>query len=195
MRRQFQLSSALMTAMMVTASIGVLALATAALLSLQREGQSTLTAGLDTYDRLRAIVAFEPDLSRMEKSRSLPVNEEALLGNGTPAELSARLLALLNQMAAERGLQVLRTSGLPPLQSGAVTLIGAELELAGQTAQVYAMLQQIAVTKPYLSVDRLSVRAEAAASADEPQDSPISVALRVYGATRAAVMTPPPPSP
>jgi hypothetical protein len=160
------------------------------LFSLRRSGEEAKEIELQNFDHLRSIAAYEPQLTKVKSVEEEGAAYSSLfLGNGTPSELSAQLLTTLNQMAAERNVQILRTHDLPPRQRGPIMLVGGEIEMSGAASALYAILLELEVTKPILVVDRLAIRSNAGGSDEELGDMPVSVELRVLGAMRSPAGT------
>jgi len=103
---------------------------------------------------------------------------------GTPAELSAKLTSLLNQIAQNHGVQVLRTSELTAREKQAIVLIGSEFEVVGQIGAIYAVLKNIDESRPFLVVDRFAVRSNSTYQSSGAEEPPVSATLSVYAAIR-----------
>ncbi len=152
-------------------------------------GQSAgQTASLDNqlalYDRYRSILAFEPRLSDIEVDRSADAYNELFMAGGTPAEVSANLTGQLNEIMQGNGVQVLRTNDLPALEREAITLAGSEFEITGQLAAIYTVIQKIEDARPFLVINKFSVRSNSAYQQAGTEEQPVSATLSVYAATR-----------
>ncbi len=116
-----------------------------------------LDGKLALYDRYRAIVRFESRLPLYADGQDQDGSPELFMTGGTPAELSAKLTSLLNQIAQNHGVQVLRTSELTAREKQAIVLIGSEFEVVGQIGAIYAVLKNIDESRPFLVVDRFAI--------------------------------------
>ena len=146
------------------------------------------TASFDSqlalYDRYRSILAFEPRLSSIEGNRSADAYNELFMSGGTPAEVSANLTGQLNEITQGSGVQVLRTSNLPLREHKAITLAGSEFEITGQVAAIYAVIQKIEDARPFLVIEKFSVRSNSAYQPENAEEQPVSATLSVYAATK-----------
>ena len=171
---------------------GVMALAALVLTSVfvlavwnqQQDGHAAIEDNLVLYDRFRSIEAFEPRLVDIENGKSIDAYAQLFMSGGTPAEVSANLTGLLNQISQSNGVQILRTSDLPPVDRQALRLAGIELELTGQTAAIYALVQRIEEAQPFLVIEKFSVRSTAAFEVGATEEPQIAVTMSIYAAIR-----------
>ena len=143
-----------------------------------------LDGKLALYDRYRAIVRFESRLPFYADGQDQNGSPELFMTGGTPAELSAKLTSLLNQIAQNHGVQVLRTSELTAREKQAIVLIGSEFEVVGQIGAIYAVLKNIDESRPFLVVDRFAVRSNSTYQSSGAEEPPVSATLSVYAAIR-----------
>ena len=150
----------------------------------QQDGHAAIEDNLVLYDRFRSIEAFEPRLADIEIGKSIDAYGELFMPGGTPAEVSANLTGLLNQISQSNGVQILRTSDLPPVDRQALRLAGIELELIGQTAAIYALVQKIEEAQPFLVIEKFSVRSTAAFEVGGTEEPQIAATMSIYAAIR-----------
>ena len=150
----------------------------------QQYGHSTIEDKLVLYDRFRSIEAIEPRLADIENGKSIDGYAQLFMAGGTPAEVSANLTGLLNQISQSNGVQILRTSDLPPVDRQALRLAGIELELIGQTAAIYALVQKIEEAQPFLVIEKFSVRSTAAFEVGGTAEPQIAATMSIYAAIR-----------
>lgn len=178
-RRAELVLTAILTTILVTMAVS--------LQSFERSQQESLGDDLERLQRMQSIVAYEPKLAAVVSNQGSGLDESLLLGEGTPAELAAALQSRINALALRRGVQVLRSGDAQPGSYEALRLIGADLEMSGSADAVYGLLGDIEAERPPLAVDRLVLRSSGSSPAEDRGDLPLSVSLRVYGATRAAL--------
>ncbi len=160
---------------------GLLVLASRQQLDSQAAG---LGSQLALYDRYRSILSFEPHLSEIERDRSANTFSALFMPGGTPAEASANLTGQLNTIAQGSGVQILRSSDLPPIERKAITLVGSEFEIVGQMAAIYSVIQRIEDSRPFLMIEKFAVRSNSSYQAASPEEQPVSAVLSVYAATK-----------
>lgn len=161
--------------------LAAIALSTALL---QRSFDDKLLEDVDRLARLRAVVAFEPNLARIEQTHASGQHDGLFMTGGTAAELSARLQSRVNDAAGRMGIQVLRSGDIPTTRRDGLALIGAEVELLGPANAIYAMLGEIEQSAPAIVVERLAIRAPPGHVQETGIEQPVSVSVRILAAVR-----------
>lgn len=154
-----------------------------------RANAEEIGARQELYDRLRAIANYRKALP----AEAAPDRQPAiLLGDGTPAVLSAGLQAKLRQMAAGLGVEILQVSELELKPAAKLVQIGVRMEMTGPQKGVHQLLQQIGANEPWLFTGHLQIRS---GFSDDPApfaEPPLYVALDVWGLAAARAETPAP---
>jgi hypothetical protein len=153
------------------------------------DNDAGISEALMRFDRLRSVASYGPTLAAMNQDVDDRPFADLLLGEGTPAILSANLLTQLKELAAANGIDVLRAGNLPPNRQGPLVLIGGELEMSGAVPAVYALIGRIQSARPYLFIDSLTIRAADPAAGEDGETS-VAVEMRVQGAIIADASAP-----
>jgi hypothetical protein len=140
-----------------------------------------IVQALENYDKLAAIAAARDVVVRDSSTVPDELLDAIYLGKEQPAVLSANLLTLLEQLAANQGLAVNRESALPPRRQGAVTRVGAAMALSGSLPAIYGFLEQVEAARPALFIDRIDIRVGQTGFPEEQTDTIASVEIEVSG--------------
>lgn len=154
--------------------------------SLWHTREELIAEKLETFDRLRSIAAYKDNLRELNAAKADKVYEGLFLRSGTGAIVSADLLSQLKQMAAVRGVEVMRAGDLPAIVEGEITLVGGSLQMSGTTSNVMGFIQQIETARPLLFIDRINVRSGGIGGGEEKSDTILTVEMHVYGAVRSS---------
>jgi hypothetical protein len=139
---------------------------------------------LEVHDRLASIAAYESVIDKQPDTIAATLLDDLYLGDGQPAVLSANLLTLLEQLAANQGIAVNRESALPPRKQGPVTRIAGAMAISGTLPAIYGFLEQIEAARPVLFIDRLDIRVNQTGVPEEQSDTIASVEIEVSGLVR-----------
>jgi Type II secretion system (T2SS), protein M subtype b len=151
-------------------------------------GQDEIAQQLSVFDKLRSIAAYKGQLDRA----TTPLDSSQLFyDNGTPAIVSAQLLANFKQMAGKHGLEILRSGDLPAVIEGPLTLFGGSFDLSGPASNIYVLVQEIELTKPLLFIDQLDLHANGGSDLESAADTPLTVTMQIYGAVHGTGAVPP----
>lgn len=149
-----------------------------------KSGEESISEELVKFDRLRSVAAYEQVLG------NAGADDKAYGGlffkGGPAAIVSADLLTLLKQMAAARGIEVVRTGDLQPKTEGPITLLGGSLEMSGTIPAIYGLIQQIEADKPLLFIDHLAVRSN---GTEDKNDTLLTAEMQVYGVVHSSKLS------
>lgn len=144
-----------------------------------RVNAEEIAARGELYDKLRAIAAFHKSAPvETADAGDLPA---ILLGDGTPAVLSAGLQAKLREMAAGFAVDIIQVGELQPKTIANFQQIGVRVEMSGPLQGVHRLLQQVGANTPWLFTGNVQLRSgvdQGFASATEP---PLYLALDIWG--------------
>jgi hypothetical protein len=145
--------------------------------------REALESDLALYDRFRSIAAFAPKLSSLSERQPTELYRQFFTDGGTGSEASANLTRIVNEMAQAAGVQVLQSSEVTPKDQKDLLLAAAELELSGRPDAVYSVLQQIETAKPFIVIDKVSLRTSGFVP-EANEEAPVSVLLGLSVARR-----------
>ncbi len=140
---------------------------------------------LEQFDRLRSIANYKDTVDAKLRKAETPGDSGMFFANGTTAIVSAQLVSNLKNIAAARGLEVLRAADLPAKTAGPVNLVSGSLDFSGSSASVFALIQDIEIAKPALFIEKLVMHTNA--SADATAETILTVSMQVSGAVRSKV--------
>lgn len=146
-----------------------------------RANELRIAQALENYDKLAAIAAAKEAVENNPQTVPEELLDSLYLGKGQPAVLSANLLTLLEQLAANQGLVVNRESAMPPRQQGTVTRIGGAMAISGSLPAIYGFLEQIEAARPALFIDRIDIRVGQTGIPEDQADTIASVEIEVSG--------------
>lgn len=144
---------------------------------------------LAKYDRLRSIAAFKIIVSQNSSVSEGDLGAQLFFAGGTPAIVTAQLLTNLKIIAAAHGLEILRAADLPAKTEGSLNLIAGTLDLSGNMANVFALVQDIESAKPALFIEKLDMHSNSTGAADPNADTFLTVSIQVSGAMQAQIDT------
>ncbi len=144
------------------------------------EGEQNSKEQIATYDRMRAIAAYNTNSGPNQKEDGAA---STYLKQGTGAELTATIQSKLKEIAATVGAQVNSASELKTKANGPIALVGASLQMSGSTPSIYNFISQVESAKPYLFVDRILIRSNEVSAGNTPSETLLTVELDVYGAS------------
>jgi Type II secretion system (T2SS), protein M subtype b len=134
-------------------------------------------------DHLRSIAQFKNKLSTFDGESAF---DAVFLGKGTPAILSADLIAKLKTMASSTGVEVLQANSVAAKVEGPLTLIGGNLQVTGNWPAITAFLQQAEQATPVLVVDRIALRSNMAPGSEDQSDTMLQADMDIFGAVRTS---------
>ena len=166
-------------------------IATAGLLVLgaYQSNELRVTEALQRYDKLAAIAASEDVLEGRPNAAADALLESLYLGNGQPAVVSANLLTLLEQLAANQGIAVNRESAMPARQQGSVTRVGGAMAISGSLPAIYGFLEQIEAARPALFIDRVDIRVGQTGIPEDQADTIASAEIEISGLIPAVAVS------
>jgi Type II secretion system (T2SS), protein M subtype b len=139
---------------------------------------------LQNYDRIKSIAAYKRVLTKNMAQTETSIHDQLFLPPGTNSIVEAALASQLKQIAMELNVEVSRTGSLPPKLEGTTNLIGETLQISGTTPAIYAFIQQIEMTTPYLFIDRLILRSTTDPTIELQGESTLSAEIDVFGAVK-----------
>lgn len=155
-----------------------------------KTGNENITEELAKFDRLRSIAAYQQILDGAEAGAYDKTYDDLFLKTGPAAIISADLLTQVKQMAAVRGLQIMRAGDLQPKTEGPITLVGGSVEMTGSIPAIYGLIQQIEAARPLLFIERLGLRSNSPGADEDKSDTVLTAELHVYGAVRSSTFLP-----
>ena len=151
-----------------------------------RTSNESIAEELAKFDRLRAIAGYRQALERAGAGADDKAYGDLFLKTAPAAIISANLLTQVKQMAAARGLQIMRAGDLQPKTEGPITLVGGSVEMSGSIPAIYGLVQQIEAAKPLLFIERLGLRSTGSNLAEDKTDTFLTAEMHIYGAVRSS---------
>lgn len=142
---------------------------------------------LAKFDRLRSIAAFKIIVSQNSSVSEGDLSTQPFFAAGTPAIVTAQLLTNLKAIAAAHSLEILRAADLPTKAEGSLNLVEGTLDLSGNMANVFALVQDIESAKPALFIEKLDMHSNGASAADPNADTFLTVSIQVSGAMHSQI--------
>ena len=150
-----------------------------------KDGNEVIAEELVKLDRLQSIATYRKVLGAQDSHTDDRLYDDLFLKEGTGAVVSADLLTFLKQMAATRGVEVVRAGELQPKTEGPITLVGGSLEMSGRIPDIFGFVQQIEAAKPLLFLDSLTIRSNSPNGTEDKSDTLLMVEMHVFGAVRS----------
>jgi hypothetical protein len=148
-------------------------------LSSYRANEDEIAGRAELFDRLRAIAAFYKSAPAERVNTEGP--PEVLLGNGTPAVLSAGLQAKLRDMATPLGVDIIQVGELPPKTIANLKQVGIHVDMSGPLQGVHQLLQIIDTNTPWLFTSNVQFRSSVDPSFESPTEPPLILTVDIWG--------------
>jgi hypothetical protein len=155
------------------------------LFNVWRANTEAMSDELLRFDRLRSVASYSQVIARLSPEAEDKVYDDLFLIGKTEAVVSADLLTQLKQMAATRGVEVVRAGDVQSKTEGPITLVGESLEMSGGITDIFSFVQDIEEGKPLLFLDRLNLRTNGFLGDEVKNDTLLIVEMQVFGAVRS----------
>jgi Type II secretion system (T2SS), protein M subtype b len=131
------------------------------------------------FDKIRAVATYKSKLEVKTGSASTPLLSELFFASAPQAIVSAQLSANFKQMAANRNVEILRSSDLPATKEGSLNLAGGVFDLSGSMPNILALIEDTENAKPLLFIDRLELHANMAATSEQQSETAMNATLNI----------------